>query len=140
MPLTWNVGIVESWSKPHDFRVRLKAFGIIFYSYSMNHFIFQPDGTQMYPVFHHSIVPLFPPGVGAILRAGGQLCAKRTNWLQAPQHTASPAAFRRGLCLKPFSEVRILRTQPYLFQRGLKSITQDYRRIVNSGKWGNTAG
>jgi hypothetical protein len=22
-------------------------------------FIFQPDGTRMYPIFHHSIVPLF---------------------------------------------------------------------------------
>ncbi len=25
----------------------------------MNRIIFQPDGTRMYPIFHHSIVPLF---------------------------------------------------------------------------------
>jgi len=32
----WNVGIMESWSKTHNFSVWIEAFGVNFYSFSIN--------------------------------------------------------------------------------------------------------
>ena len=61
MPPTWNAGMLESWNNGQ------KRITSVFL-YPMNRIIFQPDGTPMVPIFHHSIVPLF------------QLWAKRTKF------------------------------------------------------------
>ena len=39
----------------------------------MNRIIFQPDGTQMYPIFHHSIVLSEPEAIIPIVGLGSEI-------------------------------------------------------------------
>jgi len=61
MPPTWNDGMLEQWNNGQKriTSVSGSSFFDPWFVYPMNRIIFQPDGTRMYPIFHHSIVPLF---------------------------------------------------------------------------------
>jgi hypothetical protein len=68
MPPTWNDGMLESWNNGPKrltsvFGSRLLGSIFTFFNpwfvYPMSRIIFQPDGTPMVPIFHHSIIPLF---------------------------------------------------------------------------------
>ena len=63
MPPAWNDGMLELWNNGQK-RIT-SVFGLLMFFFDpwfvspMNRIIFQPDGTPMVPIFHHSIVPLF---------------------------------------------------------------------------------
>ncbi len=66
----WKLGIMGKWAKNTycsycpilaSFRKSntLVMFFVPWFVYPMKHIIFQPDGTQMYSIFHNSNIPSF---------------------------------------------------------------------------------